>query len=100
MKRNVVLRAYNRASNTGKYNRASNTGNYVVKTCSQVLFACAIYHLSKNFGACAGTCTCDCTALLKRPDDVWFLRHQARWKIFFVILDHFLHFYLPDTPKK
>ena len=35
--------------------------------CSQVLFAHAIYHMSKHFCACVGTCACDHMPLLKRP---------------------------------
>ena len=31
--------------------------------------------------------------------DVWFLRYGAWWTAFFVILDHFLHFYLPNNLK-
>ena len=31
--------------------------------------------------------------------DVWFLRYGARQTEFFVILDHFLPFYLPNNPK-
>ena len=30
---------------------------------------------------------------------VWFLRYQVRRTEFFVILDHFLHFYPPNNPK-
>ena len=56
MRRNVVSSAYNRAT------YLDLTGNCVVKTCSQVLFARAIYHMSKHF------CACDRTPLLKRPE--------------------------------
>ena len=31
--------------------------------------------------------------------DVWFLRYGAWWTEFFVILDHFLHFYPPNNTK-
>ena len=31
--------------------------------------------------------------------DVWFLRYGVRQTKFFGILDHFLHFYLPNNPK-
>ena len=31
--------------------------------------------------------------------DVWFLRSGARRREFFVILEHFLPFYLPNNPK-
>ena len=31
--------------------------------------------------------------------DVWFLRYGASWRSFFVILDHFLHFYSPNSWK-
>ena len=31
--------------------------------------------------------------------DVWFLRYRAWRREFFVILDHFLHFYHPSNPK-
>ena len=31
--------------------------------------------------------------------DVWFLRHGAQQTNFFVILDHFLPFYLPMDPE-
>ena len=31
--------------------------------------------------------------------DVWFLRYGAWQTEFFVILDHFLHFYPPNNPK-
>ena len=30
---------------------------------------------------------------------VWFLRYRAQRTEFFVILDHFLHFYSPNNPK-
>ena len=31
--------------------------------------------------------------------DIWFRRQQAQQTVFFVILDHFLHFYPPTNPK-
>ena len=31
--------------------------------------------------------------------DVWLLRYGLRWKTFFVILGHFLHFYHPTLPN-
>ena len=31
--------------------------------------------------------------------DVWFLRYGVQQTEFFVILDHFLHFYPPNNPK-
>ena len=33
------------------------------------------------------------------PDDVCFLRYEARQTEFFVILSHFLHFYTTNNPK-
>ena len=34
------------------------------------------------------------------PDDVCFLRYEARQTEFFVILSHFLHFYTTNNQKK
>ena len=34
------------------------------------------------------------------PDDVCFLRYEARQTEFFVILSHFLHFYTTNNPTK
>ena len=61
MRRNV-LSMCNRAT------YLDQTHNYVLKACSQVLFARAIYHTSKLFCACVGMCACDRTPLLKWPE--------------------------------
>ena len=31
--------------------------------------------------------------------DLWLLRYGSCWTQFFIILDHFLHFYPPNNPK-
>ena len=64
MQRNVVLSPYNRTT----YLDQAQVIMYIVKTCSQVLFAHAIYHTSKHVCACVGTCTCNRMPLLKRPE--------------------------------
>ena len=64
MQRNVVLSTHNRTT----YLDQAQAIMYIVKMCSQVLFAHAIYHTSKHFCTRVGACTCDRTSLLKRPE--------------------------------
>ena len=86
MRSNVVLSMYNRAT----YLDQTKAIIYVKKTCSQVLFTCAIFHTSKHFGACVDVCTCDRTSLLKRPVNIFLTSLWLKQRTSEVMFNNFI----------
>ena len=63
MRRKLALSAHNRARYLDQTQVIICKKH--IKTCSQVLFARAIYHTPKHLCTCVGICTCNETPLMQ-----------------------------------